>query len=340
LQDDAEFVEPVRWGVLGAAHIATAKVIPGMQRGRWSRIVAIASRAPDRARAAADAAAIPRAYGSYEELLADAEIEAIYNPLPNHLHVPWSIRAAEAGKHVLCEKPIGLSAAEVRELRSVRDRTGVHIAEAFMVRTHPQWLAVRELVHSGRIGQLRLVSAHLSYFKRDQQDIRYRPEYGGGGLMDVGCYAITLSRWLFGQEPKVVIASVETDPDLQVDVLTSALLRFPSGQATFSCSMQLVPYQRIHVFGTRGRIEIEIPMNTPPDRPCRIFLDDGRDLFGGGIQTIAFDAIDHYTLQGDGFSRAVRGAGTIAVPLEDSIANMAVIDALFRSAETQRWEEP
>ena len=333
-------VEPVRWGVLGAARIATAKVIPGMQRGRVSNIVAIASRAADRARAAAHAAAIPRAYGSYQELLADPEIEAIYNPLPNHLHVPWSIRAAEAGKHVLCEKPIGLSADEARQLIAVRDRTGVHIAEAFMVRTHPQWLAVRELVHTGRIGELRLISAHLSYFKRDELDIRNRAEYGGGALMDVGCYAIMLSRWLFGHEPEAVIASVERDPDMQVDRLTSALLRFPSGQATFSCSMQLVPYQRIHVFGTRGRIEVEIPMNTPPDRTCRIFIDDGRDLFGGGIHTIAYAPVDHYTLQGDEFSRAVRGLGSVPVPLEDSLGNMAVIDALFRSAETERWEAP
>jgi predicted dehydrogenase len=340
LQADVDFIEPVRWGVLGAARIATGKVIPGMQRGRWSSIVAIASRYPDKARAAADAAGIPRSYGSYQELLADPDIEAIYNPLPNHLHLPWSIRAAEAGKHVLCEKPIGLSAAEASALCAVRDRTGVHVAEAFMVRTHPQWLAVRELVQNGRIGELRLISAHLSYYKRDPQDIRYQHEYGGGGLMDVGCYAIMLARWLFAQEPGAVIACVERDPEMEVDRLTSALLRFPTGQATFSCSMQLVPYQRIQVFGTRARIEIEIPMNTPPDRTCRIFLDDGRDLFGGGIQTIAFAPVDHYTLQGDEFSRAVRGVGRVPVPLEDSIGNMAVIDALFRSAETARWEAP
>jgi predicted dehydrogenase len=340
LQDDFESIEPVRWGVLGAARIATEKVIPGMRRGRWSNVVAIASRDAAKARAAADAAEIPRFYGSYEELLADPEIEAIYNPLPNHLHVPWSIRAAEAGKHVLCEKPIALSAVEARELMAVRDRTGVQIAEAFMVRTHPQWLAVRELVYSGRIGDLRLITTQLSYFKRDELDIRNRPEYGGGGLMDIGCYAITLARWLFGEEPEAVIASVELDPDMQIDRLTSALLRFPSGQATFSCSTQLVPYQRVHVFGTRARIEVEIPMNTPPDRTCSIFLDDGRDMFGGGIQTIAFAPIDHYTLQGDEFARAVRGVGPVPVTLEDSIGNMAVIDALFRSAETRTWEVP
>jgi predicted dehydrogenase len=331
---------PVRWGVLGAANIALQKVIPAMQRSRASRIVAIASRDLAKARAAADRLGIPRAYGSYEELLADPDVEAVYNPLPNHLHVPWSIRAADAGKHVLCEKPIALSAAEARALLAARDRMGVQIGEAFMVRTHPQWEKVRELIHADRIGELRLVVGHFSYYRRDFNDIRSRPDFGGGALMDIGCYPITLSRWLFGAEPLEVIAQIERDPDMQVDRLASGMLRFAAGQASFTCSGQLVPHQRMQIFGTRARIEVEIPFNAPPDSACRIYVDGGGDLAGRGRETIELPVVDQYTLQGDRFSGAIRGAGQVPVRLEDAIGNMAVIDALFRSADTRRWEVP
>ncbi|HTJ22072.1 MAG TPA: Gfo/Idh/MocA family oxidoreductase [Gemmatimonadaceae bacterium] len=331
---------PVRWGVLGAANIAIEKVIPAMMRSARSRVVAIASRSEAKAIGAAKRLGIPRAHGSYEALIADPEIEAIYNPLPNHLHVPWSIRAADAGKHVLCEKPVALSAAEATELRAVRDRTGVLIGEAFMVRTHPQWLEAHRIVNSGRIGELRLVSGHFSYFRRDSNDIRSRPEFGGGALMDIGCYPITLSRWLFGAEPVEVVAQVERDPDFGVDRLASALMRFPNGQATFACSGQLVPFQRMEIFGTRGRIEVEIPFNAPPDRSCRIFVDDGSALGGLAAETIEFPVVDQYTLQADQFSAAIRGKGSVPVSIDDAVANMAVIDALFRSADSGRWEAP
>ena len=333
-------MEPVRWGILGTANIALAKVIPAMAGSHWARIMAIASRDPERAGAAARSARIPRAYGTYEELLADPGIEAIYNPLPNHLHVPWSIHAAEQGKHVLCEKPVALSVKEARELLAVRDRTGVQISEAFMVRSHPQWLKVRELTGSGRIGQLRLIHSQFSYSNRDPQNIRNRPEYGGGALMDIGCYPVTLARWLFGAEPEAVIALIERDPDMRTDRLTSGMLRFDSGHATFDCSTQLVPSQRLQVFGTTGRIEVEIPFNTPPEGASRIHVDDGRDLRGRGIQTIEFAAVNQYTLQCDEFSMAVRGLRAVPVPLEDAIGNMAVIEALFRSEESGRWEVP
>lgn len=331
---------PVRWGVLGAANIAIAKVIPAMRRSARSRVVAIASRDESKAKAAARTLGIPRAYGSYEALLADPEVEAIYNPLPNHLHVPWSIRAADAGKHVLCEKPIALSGAQAAELRDARDRTGVLIGEAFMVRTHPQWLEARRLVDDGSIGPLRLVSGHFSYFRRDPEDIRSRPEYGGGALMDIGCYPVTLARWLFGAEPTEVIALIERDPDFGVDRLATALMRFPGGQATFACSGQLVPFQRMELFGTRGRIQVEIPFNAPPERPCRIFVDDGSALGGLSARAIELPVVDQYTLQADAFSAAIRGGGTVPVTVDDGVANMAVIDALFRSADSGRWEPP
>lgn len=332
-----DVVEPVRWGVLGTARIAVAKVIPGMRRCRSSRVVAIASRNREKAETAATALGIERAYGSYDELLADPDVEAIYNPLPNHLHAPWSIRAADAGKHVLCEKPIALSAAEARGLLGARERNGVQMGEAFMVRVHPQWLAVRELVGTGRIGALRLITCHFSYFKRDPDDIRNRVAYGGGALMDIGCYPVTLARWLFDAEPVKAAALMERDPEMEVDRLTAGVLRFPSGQASFTCATQLAPYQRMHVFGTAGHIEIEVPFNAPADTPCRIFVTSGGEMQGGTEETIEVPAVDQYALQADAFSEAVRGRGAVPVPLEDAIANMAVIDALFRSAETGAW---
>jgi len=329
----------VKWGVLGAASIAVRKVIPGMQKGEWCDVAAIASRDLRKAQAAASGLKIRKAYGSYEELLADPEIEVIYNPLPNHLHVPWSIKAAEAGKHVLCEKPIALNAAEARTLLAVRDRAGVKIGEAFMVRTHPQWLRARELVRQGRIGELRAILGAFSYFNRDAQNVRNDPAIGGGGMLDIGCYPITTSRFMFGAEPVRVSGLVERDPEFGTDRLASAILEFGGGaQAVFTCSTQMVPYQRMQFLGTKGRIEIEIPFNAPVERETRIFIDDGKDVFGGGIVTETFPVCDQYAIQGDAFSRAIREEGEVPVPLEDAVANMEVIDAVFRSAESGRWE--
>jgi len=330
----------VRWGVLSTASIGVNKVIPAMQKGEWSDVVAIASRDRSKAACVAGTLGIAKAYGSYEELLADDRIEAIYNPLPNQLHVPWSIKAAEAGKHVLCEKPLSLTVAEAKQLLAVRKRTGVKIGEAFMVRTHPQWLRARELVVSGRIGQLRSAVGFFSYFNNDPSNIRNMTECGGGALMDIGCYPINTSRFMFGEEPSRVLGLVERDPQTKIDRLSSAMLDFPSGQALFICSTQLVPYQRSQFLGTRGRIEIEIPFNAPKDRPCRIFVDDGRDVLGSGVVTEEFPVCDQYTIQGDIFSRAIRGDGDVPVSLEDAVRNMAVIDAIFRSGNSGKWETP
>jgi predicted dehydrogenase len=333
-------IAPVKWGILGTANIALQKVIPATQASALAQVVAIASRDIAKAQTAASRLGIPRAFGSYQELIDDPDVEAIYNPLPNHLHVPWSIRAANAGKHVLCEKPIALTAREARELLEARDRNGVQIGEAFMLRTHPRWLRVREIIASGRIGELGLITGHFSYYRRDPGDIRSRTDWGGGALMDIGCYPITISRWLFGAEPIEVMGMIERDPEMQIDRLTSGLLRFERGQATFSCAGQLALYQTMQIFGTMGRIGVEIPFNAPPDDERRLVVDDGRDLTGGGMETITFPPMDQYTLQADRFSEAIRGVGVVPVSLEDAIGNMAVIDALFRSAESRQWERP
>ena len=332
--------DKVRWGVLGVAKIAIRKVIPAMQKGDWSEVVAIASRSLEKAEESARALGIRKAYGSYEELLQDPEIEAVYNPLPNQLHVPWTLKAVEAGKHVLCEKPLSLTAQEARTLLVARDRAAVKIGEAFMVRAHPQWLRARAIAQSGRIGKLRSIAGFFSYFNRDPANIRNIPAYGGGALMDVGCYPITTSRFIFGEEPLRALGLAERDPEMKIDRLTSAILDFPSGQSIFICSTQLVPYQRVQLLGTQGRIEIEVPFNAPNDRPCRLSIDDGRDVFGGGVSTETLATCDQYTIQGDAFSRAIREGGEVPVSVEDAIKNMSVIDALFRSAESGRWERP
>jgi predicted dehydrogenase len=327
----------LRWGVLSTASIGLRKVIPAMQEGEYSTVVAIASRDLAKAKQVAAAHGISTAYGSYEELIADPNIDAIYNPLPNQLHVPWTIKSAEAGKHVLCEKPLSLTVAEANSLLAIRSRTGVKIGEAFMIRSAPQWLRVRELLNQGRVGELRSVVGFFSYFNIDPANIRNQVESGGGALMDIGCYLIHAARYGFAQEPTRVVASIDRDPKMHTDRLTSALLDFPAGHAIFTCSTQLVAHQRVHFLGTRGRIEVEIPFNAPIDRPTRLFIDDGSDLSGGGITTETFSVCNQYTAQGDAFSKAVLQNTEIPVPLEDAIKNMAIIDAIFHSADTGQW---
>lgn len=322
----------LRWGVMGAAKIAVTKVIPAMRSCQWCEAAAIASRDWDKARRAASALGLERSYGSYEDLLADPDIDVIYNPLPNHLHVPWSIRALEAGKHVLCEKPLGLSVEEVRSLIAARDRSGLCAGEAFMVRTHPQWLRVKELVEDGSIGRLRQAQAWFSYCNRDPANVRNVAGWGGGGLMDIGCYPVFLSRFLFGEEPLRVSASMEIDPEFGVDRCCAALLEFPSGSCVFTCGTQQAPAQRFVVFGEKARVEVEIPFNAPPDRPCRLFLDDGSGLTGASRRVEELPVCDQYTIQADEFSRAVLGLRGVPVPLEDSLRTMAVIEAIRASA--------
>lgn len=331
---------PLRWGILGTSRIALNKVVPALQASARHRVVAIASRDRNKADAAARAAGIERAYGSYDELIDAPGIDAIYNPLPNDSHVPWSIRAAAAGKHVLCEKPIALSAAEAEMLKAARDRAGVQIAEAFMVRVHPQWLAVRDLVRGGRAGEVRSIHGHFSYGRRAAEDIRSKMELGGGALMDIGCYLITMSRWLFGAEPIEVVADMTRDAASGVDLLTSGVLRFEGGQATFTASADMVPFQRFTVFGERQRVEIEVPFNVAPERRCRVLVDDGALLAGEGAEWIELPPVDQYALQADAFADAIEGHGEVPVTLEDSIANMRVIDAVVRSAASRRWEQP
>jgi predicted dehydrogenase len=309
-----------------------------MKKVELTDLRALASRDLGKAKATADAVGIPKAYGSYEELLADPEIEAIYNPLPNHMHVEWTARAARAGKHVLCEKPIALTAKEAATLVAVQKETGKLIAEAFMVRSHPQWQQARDWITSGRIGDLVSVQTAFSYFNRDAGNIRNQKDAGGGALYDIGCYAVNTSRYLFGREPRRAVALIERDPEFGTDRLTSGMLDYGGAHLTFTCGTQLVSFQRVNAFGTKGRIEVEIPFNAPANQPCKIFLDDGSQLGGASAQVTSFPIVDQYSLQSEAFSRAVRAGGAVENSIEVAVGNMRVIDALFRSAATGAWE--
>ncbi|CAH0339423.1 Gfo/Idh/MocA family oxidoreductase [Rhizobium sp. CECT 9324] len=331
----------LRWGVLSTAGIARNHVIPAMKSGELTEVVAIASRDAVLAAKAAMDLGIPRSYGSYEELLRDPEVDAVYNPLPNHLHAIWTIRALEAGKHVLIEKPAAMNAQETLDILAVQKRTGRIVLEGFMVRFHPQWEAVRTIVRSGRIGQVRAMQAIFTYFLTDPQNIRNQADLGGGGLYDIGCYAINTARYVFGAEPERVIGLFDMDPDLATDRLTSGLAEFPRHrQLAFTCATQLSPCQRVEILGTSGRISIALPFNPAADAETSICIDDGRDLSGGGRETIRFPAADQYKKQGDAFARAVFGNGPLVSDLSDSVKNMQVIDAFFRSQKSGQWEKP
>ena len=323
----------VRWGVLSTAQIGTATVIPAMQQGTYCEVAAIASRDLEKAEAEAKRLSIATAYGSYEELLADSQIDAIYNPLPNHLHVPWSIKALEAGKHVLCEKPIAPTAAEAQQLLdAAKQHPDLKVMEAFMYRFHPQWQLARHMVQEGKIGTLRTIQSFFSYYNDDPRNIRNIADVGGGGMLDVGCYNVSLSRFIFGAEPQRVSGIVEYDPQLKTDRLASGILDFGQGTATFTCSTQLASYQRVNIFGTSGRIEIEIPFNAPTNRPCKMEYQHGDEL-----EEIQLKTCNQYTLQGDQFSLAILNNTDVPTPLEDALANMRVIEAVIRSSKSGEW---
>jgi len=323
----------LKWGVLSTSNFARNKMIPALQQSQHGEVFAIASRSLPKAETFAAQFGIAKAYGSYQELLADRDIDVIYNPLPNHLHVPWSIRALEAGKHVLCEKPIGLSAAEAQQLLDAAGRhRGLKVMEAFMYRMHPQWQRAKQIVSDGGIGELRTIHSFFSYFNADGGNIRNQPDAGGGGLMDIGCYNISLSRFLFESEPSRVMGVVQYDPRFKTDSLVSAILDFGNGTATFTCSTQLAYHQRVDIFGTTGRIEIEIPFNAPPDKPSRLWHQRGSET-----EELQFEVCNQYTIQADRFSLAILKDEPVPTPLTDAINNMKVIEAVLESGKLNAW---
>ena len=329
-------MKKLNWGILSTAKIGIEKVIPAMQQGKLSEIVAIASRTHESAREAAKNLKIPKAFGSYQDLLDDTSIDAVYIPLPNHMHVPWTIKALAANKHVLCEKPIALTATEAKELLKETEKfPHLKVMEAFMYRHHPQWIQALELINGGGIGMVKTVHSFFSYHNDDPENIRNMVDMGGGGLMDIGCYCISLSRLIFDSEPQRVLGKIEYDPSFKTDRICSGILDFGRGISTFTCSTQLVPYQRVNIFGTKGRIEIEIPFNAPTEQPCRMLFQ-----FNDKIEELEIKICDQYTIQGDLFSLAVLNNENVPTPLEDAVANMKVLEAIIKSADKESWCKP
>jgi predicted dehydrogenase len=322
----------VRWGVLGCASIATRKVIPAMQRSERCEVVAIASRTAARAEQTAGELGIPRSYGRYEDLLADPDIEAVYIPLPNHLHAEWTRRAAEAGKHVLCEKPLAMNAREATGMIAACRDAGVTLMEAFMYRLHPLWLRAHALVGDGAIGELVAIQASFSYRNVDPANIRNIAEYGGGAVMDIGCYPINVARWFFDGEPDRVSAAVRWDPTFGTDVVTSAILEFAGRHATFVCSTQVEDDQRVQLFGTAGRLVVPIPFNIPPDRPTQLLRAAGGDPpVAPDVEVIEVPTADPYGVQGDAFSAALRAGSPPPIPSDDAVGNLTVIEQILRT---------
>jgi predicted dehydrogenase len=323
----------LRFGILSTAKIGLEKVIPAMQQGRQCEVTAIASRDLARAKSAAARLGIAQSFGSYEELLANSAIDAVYIPLPNHLHVPWSIKALAAGKHVLCEKPIGLTSDEGQTLvDAARAHPRLKVMEAFMYRHHPQWQRARQIVREGAIGRLQTIQTFFAYFNDDPANIRNQADIGGGALADIGCYCISLARFLFDAEPQRVLGIVEYDPRFQTDRLASGILDFGHGTSTFTCGTQLAPYQRVNIVGTAGRVEIDIPFNAPADRPCTM-----RHQHDGHVDEIALPVCNQYTVQGDLFAQAVLEDRAVPTPIEDAVANMRVIERVIASGKSAAW---
>jgi predicted dehydrogenase len=317
----------IRWGILSTARIGLERVIPAMKDSSYAVVAAIASRDRDRANAAAGELGIPQAYGSYEELLADPDIDVIYNPLPNHLHVQLSLDALRQGKHVLCEKPLAMSAAEAALLAdAAAEHPHLKVMEAFMYRFHPQWARVGEILEAGTIGELRSVHSHFSFFNDDPENIRNRQETGGGALMDVGCYNLSVSRLLFGREPERISATSRIDSRFGTDYIVSGVLDFGRGTATFTCGTQLQHRQQVVVIGSEGMLEVNRPFTPAPDERCRIVLTKGELS-----EEITVEPANQYTIQADLFSRAVLHDEPVPTPLEDALGNMRALDAVVQS---------
>jgi predicted dehydrogenase len=327
----------IRWGTLGCANIAIEQVLPAMKQGTHSEVYAIASRDADKAKDVARQLGIPVAYGSYEELLNDPDVEAVYIPLPNHLHVEWTIKAIVAGKHVLCEKPFALTRKDALEVMNVARKAQVKVGEAFMIRSHPQWVRIIEILRQGDIGEIEAIQGSFTYFNDDAANVRNIKDIGGGGLYDIGCYPIMAARMVLGVEPVRVCATASFDPKFGTDRVTSVLVEFPGCTLSFMCATQLARHQSMQFHGTKGVLDVAMPFNPLPDRDTEFILHDGSGEKANGIRTV-IKGVDQYTLQADAFSRSILEDTPVSVPLENALSMASVYEAVFRSIESGRWE--
>jgi predicted dehydrogenase len=326
-------MKPVKWGVLGVSNHFVKRVLLPLEASPLVDLYALASRGAERAEVAARRYGIKAAYGSYKELLADPEVEAVYIPLPNHLHGEYIRLAAEAGKHILCEKPLALNAGEAAESIACAEAGGVRLMEAFMYRFHPQWVRAYELVRCGEIGALQFIHTSFSYHLTDPENIRARLETGGGALRDIGCYAVSAARYLSEKEPLRVVSLNVRDAKGGTDILSSGMLDFGSCRSLFTTATRSFPAQRVDIHGSGGSMTVQLPFNTYPDVPAVLTVRTSV-----GVRDILCGPADQYALQFEAFSRALREGAPVPTPPQDAVRNQAVLDALFRSEETGGWE--
>jgi predicted dehydrogenase len=336
-------VEPVHWGVLGVAAIATSRFIPAMKDASAATLVAIASRDAAKARAVAQEFGVPRHFGSYDDLLRDPDIDAVYIPLPNHLHVEWSVRAMDAGKHVLCEKPLCLASGDVLKVRAARERTGRHIEEAFSYRNHPQWTKIAEVLDAGAIGEPRAVQCTLAKRFLDPNDIRNNPEQGGGALYDIGSYAISACTAIFHRAPARAVAAIDRDPDFGIDRLSTALLDYGDCHASFTVGSQTGPsawatHQQFSVLATNGWLRCDFPFAHGRPTACHVFVGDEKSHGAFETSSYRFEPVNQYALQVERFSRCLRGEPVPSWPIDDALLTLRVIEALFASAKRGQWQ--
>jgi predicted dehydrogenase len=327
-------MKPVVWGILSVSTHYQLRVHPNLKKSPLVDLRAIASRSREKAAATAQVLGIPKSYGSYEELLSDREIEAVYIPLPNHMHAEWARKAADAGKHVLCEKPFAADAREAEQVVDHAKNKGVLVMEAFMYRFHPQWKRAHEIVASGEIGALHAVHSHYTYMLQDPSNIRNMLGAGGGGIPDIGCYLVSCARFLMGKEPSRVLSLVHRDATLKTDILASAILDFGTARSVFTVGTQTYSSQRVYAIGSGGELTIPLPFNAYPDTPMQITVGTGV-----GTRTVFSPATDQYVEMFEAFSRAVRDGRPVPTPPQDAINNMKVLDSLFRSEKSTSWEK-
>ncbi len=326
-------MKPVTWGVLSVSSHYVSRINTNVRKSPLNVLQAIASRSPDKAKAAAARLGIPRAYGSYAELLADKDVEAVYIPLPNRFHAEWVKKAADAGKHVLCEKPFAMSAEEARETFDYAQRKGVLVMESLMYRFHPQWIRAAEIARGGDLGEIHAVNTFFSYMITDPSNVRNRLDIGGGGLRDVGSYAVSAARFLLDAEPTRVLGLLHRDPTLRTDTITTGVLDFGKARSVFTVGTQTQAWQRVEAIGSGGMLVVHIPFNAYPDAPAELTVTGWN-----GTRTVQVPAADQFVEVFEAFSRALRAGGPVPQPPEDTVNNQKVLDALFRSETSGTWE--
>ncbi|SES17960.1 Predicted dehydrogenase [Gracilibacillus ureilyticus] len=327
----------VKWGIISTANIAQRAVIPGIKESETGEVYAIASRNVDNAKETAEKLAIPVAYGSYEELLADPDIEAVYIPLPNHLHKEWSIKAMEAGKHVLCEKPIALNAKEAEEMIDASKKAGVILAEAFMYRYHPRYRMIEEKIQSGAIGEIRGIHGVFTFNSAGaKENVRFKKEWGGGSLYDVGVYPISAARMILKQEPEAAtVHALFSEQHGDVDMMASGLLEFENGVAlTFDCGMWADFRNRLEILGTEGKIEVPSAFVVNQNEQDHFYVHTSE-----GTEEVEVPYVNQYALQADVIGQSIRSGEELPFPSDDAIQNMKVLDACLASAEQRKRVE-